>query len=117
MLRAGNDAGVFDEKVDEAAVVKVLVEVGLLLGLEQAEQDVDLAGFGEGFDELAAEAGDLQVGGEGVGDGAGAELGDFDGLRAGEAGALEDLGNERGIVLGDDAEGIAGLVGEVGAGE
>ena len=93
------------------------VEVGLLLGGQQAEEGGALAPGGVGLDELAAELGDGKVVEQRVADGGGAAFVQHDLFAAGQMGGGEDVVDEAGVVLGDDAEGVAGLVHHVRAGE
>ena len=73
--------------------------------------------MGEGFDDLPVGLVDLEVVREGVCNGHRGELGESDGLAAGEMGGFEDFFDERGIVLREDAQGVAGFVGHATLGK
>lgn len=110
LFGCGEDAGVLEEEIDEAAVDHVALEVGLLLGCEEGGEGLAAAFGGEECDDLAGEAGDLEVVGEGFGEGDGAEFREVDGGGGAEGEVGEELGYEVGVVGGDDTAGVAGLV-------
>ncbi len=103
---------------DEAAVVGVLFELGLLPGHEEVKERLTLGGLpadsGVGFHHLAGETGDLEVMEKRVEQSGGARFGELYGNGAAEVEGVEDLFYEMNVVAGDYAACVAGFVAEGG---
>ncbi len=98
------------QKIDETAVIGVLLQVRLLLGDQEAGKGVALADRRIGFDHLARETRDLKVVEESVDERCSSGVGKLNRSLRTEVESVQNLFDKTQIVLWDDAAGIAGLV-------